>query len=236
MAFQSTNALSKRNRRASSPSSDEKKKVHGLPKRDDRRERSTLYSHAMAVYSQSELEAMGFASLGKDVKLSTRASLYGVSRISIGDNSRIDDFCVLSAGEEGIEIGRYVHVSVMVSIIGKSKVTLSDFSGISGHSAVYSSSDDYSGRHMTNPTVPTDFTKVHNAPVYLGMHALVGAGSVILPGAYLEDGVAVGAQSLVLGGRLKEFGIYAGVPAKLIKPRYRDLTRLHQEMERLAHD
>lgn len=52
-------------------------------------------------YSGEELSHMGFASLGKEVKLSRRAALYGIERIAIGDHSRIDDFCVLSAGTGG---------------------------------------------------------------------------------------------------------------------------------------
>ena len=39
-------------------------------------------------------------------------------------NSRIDDFCVLSAGEGGIEIGDYVHVAVFCMLIGAGKIKL----------------------------------------------------------------------------------------------------------------
>ena len=48
---------------------------------------------------------------------------------------------------------------------------------------------------------------VKHAAVTLGRHVIVGAGSVILPGAALEDGVAVGALSLI-SGRCREFGVY----------------------------
>ena len=66
----------------------------------------------MAMLSQEAIEQMGFASVGKNVQISDRASFYGASRISIGSNVRIDDFCVLSAGVGGISIGQHVHIAV----------------------------------------------------------------------------------------------------------------------------
>ena len=59
----------------------------------------------MGLLSRAELEGMGFAALGDDLRVSDKASFYGVPRISLGDHTRIDDFCVLSAGSGGIRIG-----------------------------------------------------------------------------------------------------------------------------------
>ena len=58
---------------------------------------------------------------------------------------------------------------------------------------------------------------------------VIGCGSVLLPDSVLEDGVAIGALSLVKG-RYKAFNIYAGIPAKLIRPRSRDLLILEQRL------
>ncbi|MBT3210423.1 MAG: acyltransferase, partial [Planctomycetaceae bacterium] len=66
----------------------------------------------MSFYSMEELQTLGLASFGKDVKISRKASIYNPGQISIGNHVRIDDFCVLSAGEGGIEIGDYVHIAV----------------------------------------------------------------------------------------------------------------------------
>lgn len=52
----------------------------------------------MGVLSQEQIAEMGFAHVDEGARLSDKASYYGCSRISIGDNTRIDDFCVLSAG------------------------------------------------------------------------------------------------------------------------------------------
>lgn len=181
----------------------------------------------MAMLSRDAIEKMGFATVGDNVQISDRVSFYGTSRIALGDNVRIDDFCVLSAGVGGISIGQHVHIAVYSSLIGAGKITLSDFCNVSSRVSIYSSNDDYSGAAMTNPTVPSEYTGVTHADVYLGKHVIVGSGSVILPGVTLEEGVAVGALSLVTK-RCEAFGIYAGNPARRIKERRRDLLELEQ--------
>ncbi len=182
----------------------------------------------MAMLCRDAIEAMGFASIGENVAISDRASFYGVGRISLGHNVRIDDFCVLSAGAKGIEIGSHVHIAVFGSLIGAGKITLSDFSGLASRVSIYSSSDDYSGATLTNPTVPAELTGVTHADVFLGKHVIVGSGSVILPGIRLEEGVAVGALCLVQKN-CEAFGIYAGNPARRVKERKRDLLELEQQ-------
>lgn len=181
----------------------------------------------MGILTRQQIDKMGFSSVGENSRLSDKASYYNCANIVIGDNVRIDDFCVLSAGVGGIEIGNYIHIAVYSSLIGAGKITLRDFSNISSKVAIYSSNDDYSGVSMTNPMVPDEFTKVSHADVTIGRHVIVGSGSVLLPGVTLEDGVAIGALSLVTKS-CKEFGIYSGVPAKRIKERKRDLLELEQ--------
>lgn len=181
----------------------------------------------MAILSREAIERMGFASVGENVQISDLASFYGADRIALGNNVRIDDFCVLSAGLGGISIGQHVHVAVYSSLIGAGKITLSDFCNISSRVSIYSSSDDHSGNTMTNPTVPSEYTGVKHADVFLGKHVLVFGGSVILPGVTLEDGVVIGALSLIKKD-CQAFGIYAGNPARRIKERKRDLLELEQ--------
>jgi galactoside O-acetyltransferase len=181
----------------------------------------------MAMLSRDAIKHMGFASVGDNVQISDRASFYGVDRITLGSNVRIDDFCVLSAGLGGICIGQHVHIAVFSSLIGAGKITLSDFCNISSRVSIYSSSDDHSGATMTNPTVPSEYTGVKHADVFLGKHVLVFGGSVILPGVTLEDGVVIGALSLIKKN-CQAFGIYAGNPARRIKERNRDLLELEQ--------
>jgi galactoside O-acetyltransferase len=174
------------------------------------------------------IENLGFASVGQNVQISTLATFYGAGRISIGNHVRIDDFCVLSAGAGGISIGDHVHIAVYSSLIGAGKITLGDYCNISSRVSIYSSSDDYSGAFMTNPTVPAPYTQVTHADVSFGKHVIVGSGSVILPGVRLEEGVAVGALSLIKAS-CTAFGIYAGNPARRLRERKRDLLELEAD-------
>jgi galactoside O-acetyltransferase len=182
----------------------------------------------MAWLTDTQIKEMGFASFGKNVLLSDKASYYNCKNIRLGSNIRIDDFCVLSAGLGGIDIGNYIHVAVYSSLIGGGNITLADFSNISSRVAIYSSNDDYSGAAMTNPTIPAEFTNVHHADVKIGRHVIIGAGSIILPGVTLEEGVAVGALSLVKKD-CQTFGIYMGSPAKRISERKLDLLDLEKQ-------
>ncbi|MFI3326699.1 MAG: acyltransferase, partial [Clostridia bacterium] len=111
-----------------------------------------------SFYSQEELESIGFKSFGKNVLISRKVSIYGAKNISIGNNVRIDDFCILSGK---ITLGNYIHVSAYSSIFaGEAEVVFKDFVTFSSRSIVYAVSDDYSGEHMTNPMVPEKYINV----------------------------------------------------------------------------
>jgi len=172
----------------------------------------------MSFYTYSELASIGFKSLGCEVKISKKTSIYNAGNIDIGDYSRIDDFCVLSAGEGGISIGRHVHIAVFCSLIGAGRIEFHDYSGMSARGSVYSSNDDYSGNFMTNPTVPVEYTNVSCGPVTVGRHCIIGSGSILLPGVTLHVGAGVGALSLVKKD-CEAFAMYFGVPAKRIGKR-----------------
>lgn len=184
----------------------------------------------MSFYAPDELATLGLRSYGEHVLISRNASLHNANAIEIGSHVRIDDFCVLSAGKGGISIGNFVHVAVYSSMIGAGRISLGDYSCLSGRVSIYSSNDDYSGAHLTNPMVPDRYRSVNAADVFVGRHALIGAGSVVLPGVTIGEGVSVGALSLVRND-CEPFGIYAGAPARWIKARDRrviDLESLHQ--------
>ena len=174
------------------------------------------------MLSRKKIDEMGFMSVGEGVQISDRASFYGAENITIGSHVRIDDYSVISAGRGGIAIGNYIHIAVYSSLIGKERIALADFCNISARVSIYSSSDDYSGKTLTNPTVLDDFKRVTHAPVILGKHVIIGCGTVIMPGLSIGDGAAIGALTFVTRD-CDPFSIYAGVPAKKIRDRNRDL-------------
>lgn len=181
-----------------------------------------------SFYNNEELKLLGFKSIGKNVLISKKASFYGNSRISIGNNVRIDDFCVISAGKGGIKLGNYIHIAVFTSLIGESLITLEDFTGLSSKVSIYSSSDDYTGEFMTNPMVPQKYTGATNDAVLIKKHVIIGSGSVVLPGITINEGVAVGALSLV-NIDCESFFIYSGHPIKKLCNRNKNLLELEQK-------
>jgi len=177
----------------------------------------------MSFHSEDELRLMGFKSLGKNVLISDKASIYSPEEIEIGDYSRIDDFCVISGK---VTIGRNVHVAVFCNVAGGEKgVTLEDFSGLAYGCHVFSQSDDYSGATLTNPTVPDQYKNEMKKPVVIGRHSIVGAKSLVFPGVTLGEGTSVGAQAMVTKST-DEWSVYVGSPAKRLKARKQDLLAL----------
>ncbi len=180
----------------------------------------------MSYYSQKELKSMNFKYLGKNVKISTKASIYDCKKFEIGNNSRIDDFCVISGK---ISIGHNVHVAPFCLLAGgKEGIILEDFSGLAYHVQVFTQSDDYSGNTLTNPTIPEEFKKEFKQKIIIDRHVIVGAGSLIMPGVVLAEGTAIGALSVVRKDT-EAWNIYLGNPAKKIKKRKKDLLELEKE-------
>jgi acetyltransferase-like isoleucine patch superfamily enzyme len=178
--------------------------------------------------SKAELSRMNFNHLGKNVKISNRAALYQTENMSISDNSRIDDFCVLSGR---INIGKNVHITTHCSIAAaQQQILISDFVGIAWGTTIFSSMDDFSGGSMTNPTIPIEFRGVTHAEVVLNRHVIIGANSVVFPGVEIAEGCAIGSMTLVTKST-EPWGIYVGVPARRLRDRSQNLIGLEEEYQ-----
>ncbi|MDY0121165.1 MAG: acyltransferase [Sulfurimonas sp.] len=180
----------------------------------------------MAYYTQEQLDSLGFKHIGQNVRISDKASIYNCGQIEIGHNSRIDDFCVISGK---VKIGRNVHIAPFCLVAGGEKgIILEDFSGLAYQVQVFTQSDDYSGRSMTNPTIPKEYKNEAKKEIIIGKHSIVGAGSIIMPGVRLAEGTSVGALSLVRKST-EEWCIYLGNPAAKIMNRKKDLLELEKK-------
>lgn len=177
----------------------------------------------MAYYSEEELADLGFKRLGRNVRISKLASIYNHDQIEIGDHSRIDDFCVVSGK---VSIGRNVHITVFCNVAGGGPgITIGDFVALAYRCTVFTQSDDYSGQTLTNSTVPDQYKEEIKAPISIGRHCIVGAGSIIFPGVRLAEGTSVGAMTLMLKDS-EAWSIYCGSPGRKLKDRKRDLLKL----------
>jgi acetyltransferase-like isoleucine patch superfamily enzyme len=177
----------------------------------------------VAFISDEDLLKIQFKSIGKNVRISDKSSIYNPELIEIGDNSRIDDFCVISGK---VTIGTHVHIAVFCNVAGGSEgIVLHDFSGLAYGCQVFTQSDDYSGQTLTNPTVPAKYKSEIKKSIDIGRHCIVGAGSIVFPGVHLAEGTAVGAASVVRKST-EAWSIYLGNPAKKIRSRSKKLLEL----------
>lgn len=177
--------------------------------------------------NESLLE-MRFKSIGKNVLISSKCSIYGAHNIEIGDNVRIDDFCVLACIGGKLKLEGNNHIASFCYINSGGSVTFEQFSAISSKCSLYSSTDVYDGSYLTGPTVPKEYTKMHSAPIILKKHVVVGTGSTILPGCIIGLGSAIGACSLVVKD-IPDFKIAFGIPAKPMKNRKTDTIELEKK-------
>lgn len=182
-----------------------------------------------AYFSEDEVAKLGFASIGKNVKIKKNVGIVGTENISIGDNVRIDDFTMIMASGVPCRIGSYVHIAAHCTIYGRAGFVMEDFSTLSPGTRLFTLSDDYSGQKLTNPLLPSEYVGGAQGTVTLKKHVIIGANSVILPDLTIGEGTSVGAMSLVKKD-LDPWGIYAGIPVRRLKDRKKDLLEIEKRL------
>ncbi len=168
-----------------------------------------------SFYTDDELSSLGLKSYGKNVLISRKTSIYSPSRISIGDNVRIDDYCVLSGT---ITLGSHIHIAAYCALYGAKGIEMQDYTGLSARVTIYSAVDDFSGEYLVGPQHDEKDTNVIGGRVILEAYSQVCASCVILPNLTIGEGAVVGAMSFVKQS-LVPWTIYAGIPVKAIKVR-----------------
>lgn len=182
----------------------------------------------MGFLEADALSKLGFKSIGTNVLISGDARIYNAANMVIGNNVRIDAFCILSAGDKPFILEDNIHISAGVMIYGQYGFHMKSFTNISSACRVFTQSDSFTGEYMIGPTVPSKYRGVYGFPLVIEKHSVIGTGTTILPGAVIGEGVAVGANSLVKG-ECKPWSIYAGSPVKFIKERSRKVIEFEKE-------
>ena len=162
--------------------------------------------------------------LGKHSFVSPKASIYG--DVEVGDNCRIDDFCILTGN---IKLGNHIHIACFSFLSGSNGIILEDFSGFAPRTTMLTASDDYKGFSLVSPQVSDKFKPfLERGKILVKRHALIGINSVIMPGVTVGEGASVGAYTFI-NKDLAEWGMYAGVPAKKIGERNKKMLDLEKE-------
>lgn len=177
-----------------------------------------------------ELRSMGIKYVGKNVSIYRNCTIIGIENISIGDNVRIDGYCsIVAAGSGHVTVGSFVHIASYCFLSAGDGIVMENFSGLSQGVRIYSRTDDYTGKYLTNPTVPEKYTGTTRGLVSLKRHVIIGSGTVILPRVTIEEGSSVGALSLVTKS-LDSWSVYAGCPVKRLKNRSKRVLELEKNL------
>ena len=134
-----------------------------------------------------EIKKKKFRKIGKNCKISNLVSFVEPKNISIGNNVRIDDFCIVNAYEGEIKIDDNTHICSLCFLLGSTKIEIGKFCSISHGVKIYSKTDEY------KKTVKKQIYK----RVLIRNNVIVGSNSVILPGVKIEDNCRIGALTVV---------------------------------------
>lgn len=183
-----------------------------------------------SFFSEKELKQFKFRSIGKNVFIKKNVGMFFIENISIGNNVRIDDNVIIVASKKNspVKIGNYIHIASNCYLAGSDGIDMMDFTTLAPGVLIFSGSDDYSGKKLTNPMVGNPYVGGKSGKVTLCKHVIIGAGSVVLPDVIIKQGSSVGALSLV-NKDLNPWGVYSGIPAKKIKSRYKDVLKLEKK-------
>lgn len=181
-------------------------------------------------YTEDELKEFGFKSIGKNVLISKKASVYMPSHMVIGNNVRIDDFCMI-VGD--ITLENYIHIAPYASIhgTGGGTVHIMSYSAVGAYSTIYSGSNEINSGALVG-NVPSEYVKIKYSDIVIEKHATIGVRSVILPGTYIAEGVALAPMSLI-SKKTKPWSVYFGAPARRVGLRDNSGLELEKKLENI---
>ena len=103
----------------------------------------------LAYLSEPHVRSMGFKAVGNNVLISTKSSIYDCNQISIGNNVRIDDFCLISGN---VNIASFVHLAPYVMLAGgKPGISVGEYVTFAYGVKVFAETDDYQVNPLLAP-------------------------------------------------------------------------------------
>ena len=180
-----------------------------------------------SFYNSEEIKQIGFHSIGSNVLISRKASIYSPNTISIGNNVRIDDFCILSGN---ITIGDYVHIAAYSALYGSKGIVLEGYCGLSPRCVILSASDDFSGDYLVGAQFSENYTNVTGGTVILKKYSQLATNTIVFPGLTIGEGAVTGAFTLV-NKNLIPWTINTGIPVNKSRPRRKGLLNIIEQIK-----
>lgn len=175
-----------------------------------------------SFYTQEELALLGLKSFGNNVLISKKCSIFTPEKVSIGNNVRIDDFCILSGT---IKLGDFVHISAYSALYGSQGITFCNHTGCSARTTIYSAMDDFSGEYLIGPMHPEHLTCIKGGEVVVSEFVQIGANCVVFPNLIIGEGAVIGAMSLVRES-VRPWTVNVGIPLRVVKIRNNNCKKL----------
>lgn len=167
---------------------------------------------------------------GPDVYISDHVEIRRPHLVDVGSHVVIDHgfYCTTA-----LDVGDYVHIAPYVTVIGGQRglLRMAHFSTIAAGGRMICGGEEHLGAGSVGPIIPERYRDtLRIEPVVLEMFANVGTNVVVLPGVVLREGTVIGAGSVVTKST-EPWMIYAGVPARPIKPRFKEtMLRFAKEL------
>lgn len=154
--------------------------------------------------------------MGKNVLIDVGVFLFGTKNISIGDYTWIDTGCRIEAMLGEITIGKRVHIAPNAIISAREPVIIHDYAGVGAGAKIYANSErPFGGLRMSGPMIPEIYKAFYSKRIVLEKDSCVGAGAVLLPGAYICEGAVVGANTVVKK-KINPYNIVVGGSPRII--------------------
>jgi len=190
------------------------------------------------IFLRKKLYKGLFKEMGKNVTIGRGVTIRRPSRISIGDNTLIDNLCNLdskTSRKDGITIGKKCNIlyNTRISSGYDGYVTIGDYSNINPYCLLGGTGGLQIGKNVliggfTSINAVNHVFKSRDKPIIqqgrIGKGIIIeddvwlGTGVRVLDGVTISKGAVIGAGAVVTKN-IESFAIAVGVPAKVIKYR-----------------
>jgi galactoside O-acetyltransferase len=158
---------------------------------------------------------------GNNVMIGHNVIFTNPKKVILGDNVRIDPFCLITTE---LEVGSYAQICSHAVLGGGSqhKITLGKWNFIGYGSKLFCASEDYSGE-FGPVNEYWGGNRIFRGDITFKDFSGIASDVMVLPGVSFPEGCTIGAKSFVYSNiELKEWSIYIGNPLLFHKNRNKE--------------